>query len=194
MANTIWAIGRNYTDHAQEMKAEVPKRPLVFIKSFNCLTTQNQIQLPDFSQDIHHEIEVAVELSPKLKPQRIALALDLTARDEQSIAKKNGEPWTLAKSFKGSCPISPWIDYKDDAWFENLSFHLKINQQLRQMGKTKDMIFKLPTLIDYLSQHFPLEPNDIILTGTPAGVAALKAKDQIEADLSSQIFWRLEIL
>ncbi len=194
MSNVLWGIGRNYLDHAAEMKAETPSQPMVFLKSYACLTTTSPLRLPPFSKEIHHEIELAVELGENFQPHRVALALDLTARDHQQIAKQKGEPWSLAKSFIGACPISPWIEFKGFSWFNQLSFELKINQQLRQKGQAQNMIFKLPALIEHLKTHFPVKSGDIILTGTPAGVGPLKSKDKIEAKMEDQIFWSLEVL
>jgi acylpyruvate hydrolase len=177
----VWCVGRNYSEHAKEFNQPVPTRPLIFMKSTACLTQERQIPLPRFSDNIHHELEIAVALDENKKPTAIALALDLTARDEQDRAKQSGQPWTLAKSFSHSCPISQWFSYQGDQWFSTLGFELKVNQQVRQRGQTKDMVFSLGHLIDYLDAHFPLQAGDIILTGTPEGVGPIQAGDQLLA-------------
>lgn len=193
MANTIWAIGRNYQDHAKEMQAETPQSPIVFTKAWACITTEKRVAIPAYIKELHHEIEVAVQLGAQLQPARVALALDFTARDIQAHLKKNGLPWALAKSFKNSCPMSPWVDFINDSWFANIHFDLAVNGNKRQKGHTRDMIFSLDKIIRYLDQHFPLKNGDIILTGTPAGVGLVKAGDVLEANLDSQIHWSLQI-
>ena len=188
---TLWCIGRNYKDHAAEMNSPVPQTPLVFLKSGNCLSQKSQITIPDFTRDLHHELELAVKLGPLLIPSEVALALDLTARDIQSDCKKQGLPWSMAKSFRDSCPISQWIPFDNMSWFEKLNFQLRVNQTLRQDGHVSDMIFNLEQLIEHLKKYFPVEPGDIILTGTPAGVAKLNSGDKLIASLQGLIDWEL---
>ncbi len=180
---TLWCVGRNYADHAKEMKQQVTSEPLIFLKAGACLTQKQLLPLPSFSQEIHHEIELAVHLGPDLKPSLIALALDLTARDIQAEAKKKGQPWTLAKSFHHACPISPWFTYQGDNWFANLEFSLKVNGELRQQGHISQMIFNLTSILNFLNTRFPIQPGDIILTGTPSGVGPIYGGDQCCAEL-----------
>ena len=168
-------------------------KPLVFLKSSACLTNEKKIELPHFSNEVHHEVELAVQLGDKLEPLRVALALDLTARDHQTQAKQKGLPWTLAKSFRHSCPISPWINYQSNEWFEQLEFSLEINSEIRQQGRAKDMIFSLPILIRYLNDYFPVNPGDIILTGTPAGVGPLNSGDQLVGKINHNLDHSWEI-
>jgi acylpyruvate hydrolase len=193
MANSIWCVGRNYLEHAREMNAEIPTEPLIFLKSMSSINTSTTIILPNFSNHIEHEIEIALRLDNKLNPQYLALALDLTARDIQTKLKSKGHPWALAKSFKNSCLISPWIDFKSDSWFEKLTFQLSVNGELKQLGRTKDMIFKIPQLLNYLKNHFQLLENDIILTGTPAGVSKLKFNDHLEAEIPNELNWSVKV-
>lgn len=192
--NSIWAIGRNYKDHAKEMNAPVPTRPLVFLKSFASINQSSPLDLPrEIPGEIHHELELAVLLGEDLKPSKVALALDLTARDLQAEAKKKGEPWTLAKSFRNACPMSPWINYQDENWFQSLQFQLTVNGNTRQQGQSKDMIFSLSELLKFLKTNVPLLPGDIILTGTPQGVGPLMPGDEVQATMGDYIRWSLAV-
>lgn len=182
---TIWCVGRNYRDHAKELNNPVPQKPLIFVKPSSCLSHGPQIKLPSFTDNIHHECELAVQLNENLEPDRLALALDLTARNIQDDLKKRGEPWTLAKAFKGACPISSDIPIPKD--FTNLQFELYKNSQIVQKGSPQEMIFSLDTLLDYLKTHFPLAPKDWILTGTPSGVGPLKPGDHLKAQILGKL-------
>ncbi|MBY0554808.1 fumarylacetoacetate hydrolase family protein [bacterium] len=185
LVKNIWAVGRNYQAHAAEMKAEVPKEPFFFLKSGSCLEHNSKITLPTWSNDVHHEIEIALWIDENLNFSHISLALDLTARDAQNLAKSKGLPWTLAKSFKGSCPIGQWISLQDVQSIESLSLELVKNKQMAQKGQASDMIFKPQQLLEYVKKHYPLQPHDVILTGTPEGVASLKSGDLLQARLQS---------
>ena len=180
---TLWCVGRNYSEHAKEMNQSLTAQPLIFLKAGACLNQDPIVPLPAFSHMIHHEIELAVLLDDQLTPSHIALALDLTARDAQEDAKKGGLPWTLAKSFSHSCPVSPWFVYQGDKWFSDLEFSLRVNGELRQKGHTGQMIFSLPVLLTFLKSRFPLRPGDIILTGTPSGVGPLRSGDKTCGEL-----------
>lgn len=185
----IWAVGRNYSEHAKEMNAAIPSSPLIFLKSGNCLNTSSQIQLPHWSNSIHYELELAYLIDDSLNFSHVALALDLTARDSQNEAKKNGTPWTQAKSFTGSCPISPWLSLQD---FKNgplgdseaFNFELKLNKQIVQKAIATEMLFNPQILLDHLQKYYPVGPQDILLSGTPSGVGALNSSDNLEAHLS----------
>ena len=201
LTRNIWAVGRNYADHASEMKAELPKAPLFFLKSGNCLSLSSKIILPKWSNEIQHEIEIAYLLDEDLKYSHMTLALDLTARDAQNIAKQKGQPWTLAKSFTDSCPIGPWISLADIPQPQNLEFALLINNQTTQISTWNDMLFKPDALLTYAREHYPVTAHDIILTGTPSGVGQLTSGDQLKAylrDITSphqnllEIHWDIE--
>lgn len=183
LIRNVWAAGRNYADHAKEMKAEIPKVPVIFLKAGTSVSSGSVIHLPAWSKEIHHELEIAFWLNDKLEYSHFTLALDLTARDAQSDAKKNGLPWTLAKSFSDSCPMGAWIDIESVPNLETLQLELKINGETKQLGNVTDMLFSPQTLLDYIKAHFPVAPNDVILTGTPAGVGPLKNGDKLEAIL-----------
>ncbi len=186
---TLWCIGRNYREHAKELNNPIPAKPLIFIKPEGAVTRAPQIQLPPASGPIHFECELAIKLGADLKPSSLALALDLTARTVQEELKKKGEPWTLAKGFIGSCPMSAEIPFPAD--FNNLQFEFYRNSQLAQRGVVTEMIFSLPVLLEYLTQHFPILPGDWILTGTPAGVGPLASGDSLKAQIPGRLeaFW-----
>lgn len=183
LIKNIWAVGRNYADHAAEMKAEVPKSPFFFLKAGSTNESGSKIQLPKWSKDVHHELEIAYRVDENLSFSHITLALDLTARDAQAEAKAKGLPWTLAKSFKGACPIGSWIDLSEISAKESLEIELKKNNKVVQSGNINQMIFKPEALLTYLKEHYPIEPSDVVLTGTPAGVGPLISGDSLEATL-----------
>ena len=182
---TLWCVGRNYREHALELNNPLPEKPLIFIKAGACLHEVKTFALPAWAGEIHHECELALQLNKDLQPEKLALALDLTARTLQTQLKNKGEPWTLAKSFPQSCPISPAIPYPQD--FTSLHFEFYKNSQLVQQGQVQDMIFSVPVLLDYLRVHFPLQPGDWILTGTPAGVGPLKSGDKLHAQIQGKL-------
>ncbi len=179
---TIWCVGRNYAEHAKELGNEVPKEPLFFIKSEACLKKDTPIRKMPTAKSLHYELEIALLLDDKLTPSRIGLALDLTDRVRQNEAKKEGSPWTLAKSFIGSCPISPWIEFDPK---ESYSLELQINGQTKQKGGFSEMVYKPDQLLSYLKAHYPVLPGDILLTGTPAGVGELKSGDKLTGFLKN---------
>lgn len=177
MTQNIWAVGRNYIDHAKEMNAALPIEPLIFLKAGSSLSIDSTLTLPKWSKDIHHELELAFLIDENLNYSHMTLALDLTARDKQNEAKKNGAPWTLSKSFSGACPVGLWIPLQN---IENLSFKLMKNGCAAQQAKATEMIFSPAILLDYVKSHFPVCKNDILLTGTPAGVSQLVSGDKLE--------------
>lgn len=185
LTKNIWALGRNYVEHAQEMKAELPSEPLVFLKAGSCIETSSKIILPKWSNDVQHEIEIALLVDENLNLSHMSLAIDLTARDAQSKAKSKGLPWTLAKSFHAACPIGSWAQLELSS-FGNLSFELIKNNQIVQNGRAQDMIFSPQQILEYLKCYFPLTPFDVILTGTPSGVGSLHAGDQLSATLKNE--------
>ncbi len=185
MIRNIWAVGRNYKAHAKEMGAALPEKPMVFLKSGSSATVLRDVPLFTGSKDIHHELEIALrfgnvpDASGKLQFDGAAVCLDLTARDLQAELKKNSHPWTLAKSFRASCPISAMVAIPSEV--PHFKFELAVNGETRQRGDTHDMIFDFETLRNYVFENFPVEPGDLLLTGTPEGVAALHPGDKAAA-------------
>jgi len=157
------------------------------------LSEGNPIKFPEGCKELHHEVELGVIIGkrgtaiPREKAMEYVggytLALDMTARDLQDEAKKKGHPWTLAKGFDGACPIGTFIPKESVKDPHDLDLWLKVNGQLRQNGNTKDMHFTINTLLEYISGYFTLEPGDLILTGTPAGVGPVRSGDVIEAGI-----------
>lgn len=185
----IWAIGRNYSEHAKELGNSVPETtPLVFLKAGSGLVFDGGlIRLPHFSSDIHHEVEVAYQVDTHLRPYHCTVAIDFTARDIQSELKKRGHPWTLAKSFKHSCAIGSFVSISSFDELKSLAFQLKINGEVRQTGNTKDMIFGFEQIHQYILERFPIVPGDLVLTGTPAGVSKVVPGDLLEAEITGKL-------
>ncbi len=183
----IWAVGRNYANHAKELGNDIPKTPLIFLKAGSTLSTSQKILLPSWSKDVHHEIELILQIGANSKITQVGLALDLTERAAQAEAKKMGLPWTMAKSFKNSTPISAMVDFESNETnlntLQNLELKLWVNDQLRQSGHTSQMIFKIPELIQYVQNIFPVEAGDLLLTGTPEGVGPLQHGDHVRAEI-----------
>lgn len=188
MIRNIWAVGRNYADHAKELGNAVPTEPLIFLKAGSSATlAAAEIHLPSWATEIHHEIELALQFDSNLQIHQACLALDLTERKKQNQLKAAGSPWTLAKSFTESCPLSRFFPVKNLDELKHLDIQLSVNGQLRQNGNTEQMIFSLETLIDYVRKHFPVVPGDLLLTGTPAGVGPLQYGDKLDARLQNKI-------
>lgn len=191
----IICIGRNYADHAKEMKSELPTEPIFFMKPDTALVKEgSDIYVPDFSQEIHFECELVVRINKAGKfiqqefaknyYSEITLGLDLTARDLQSKCKEKGLPWEIAKAFDNSAPISSqWINVSEIN-FSNLNFQFFQNGELKQNGFTKDMIFNIDQLISYVSRFITLKTGDLLYTGTPAGVGQIHIGDKLEATMN----------
>ena len=191
----IICIGRNYADHAKEMKSELPTEPIFFMKPDTALVKEgSDIYVPDFSQEIHFECELVVRINKAGKfiqqefaknyYSEITLGLDLTARDLQSKCKEKGLPWEIAKAFDNSAPISSkWINISE-VNLSNLNFQFFQNGELKQNGFTKDMIFNIDQLISYVSRFITLKTGDLLYTGTPAGVGQIHIGDKLEATMN----------
>ena len=193
----IICIGRNYQEHAKELSNPVPSQPLVFLKPDTALLRNNQdFYHPEFSQDIHHECELVYRIAKEGKfvnrrfarsyIDGIGLGIDFTARDLQSVAKQKGHPWTLAKMFNHSAPVSKFLDPAEFSDWNDLRFELRVNGETRQSGWTGDMIFDLEYLIEYVTRFITLKKGDLLFTGTPSGVAAVKPGDRLQASLENQ--------
>jgi acylpyruvate hydrolase len=179
--HNIWCSALNYHDTAKEINTSAPlKEPIFFLKSGSTISHEDQLViLPSFSHEVLYEVEIALQFNKNLEAEWIGLALDLTARDLQKKLKTQAFPWTLAKSFKGSCPIGSFIPIKKLDRLDNLDFSLEVNNSLRQKGNTRDMVFSCRALIIYLLAHFPVCPYDLLLTGTPAGASQIKKGDRL---------------
>ncbi len=188
MIRNIWAVGRNYADHNQEMKAEAPREPMIFLKAGSCATVNStEIVLPYWSTEVHHEVELALKLNASLQVIEGAVALDLTERQIQAQAKAAGNPWTLSKSFSGACAISAFFSLRKFEEMSDLRLRLWVNDELRQDGKTSQMLFSCEKLMAYIYDKFPMCAGDVILTGTPRGVGLLKDGDRVKAEIEGHI-------
>lgn len=194
----IVCVGRNYADHVRELRNAAPSEPLLFLKPSSAYAPEGSpVLLPPHTRNLHHELELAVVLgrSGRAVPEAAAmdyvagyaLCLDMTARDVQDECKKKGLPWTLAKSFTGSCPVSAFVPKDKVPDPHRLKLWLRVNGQLRQEGETSAMIFSIPYLISYVTKFIALEEGDIILTGTPKGVGPVKENDEIQAGIEGLV-------
>ncbi|RYF84612.1 MAG: FAA hydrolase family protein [Chitinophagaceae bacterium] len=193
----ILAIGRNYSEHIKELHNETPEEPVIFLKPDTALLRNNApFYFPDFSNDIHHEVEIILRICKEGKnvaPQfgnkyfdGIGLGIDFTARDLQSKAKSKGLPWDLAKGFNGSAPVSEFKPVTGFADLSNINFSLQVNGEQKQKGNSSQMIHSFAEIIAYISKFILLKKGDIIFTGTPAGVGPVKVGDKLEAFLEDE--------
>ncbi|OCX54510.1 2-hydroxyhepta-2,4-diene-1,7-dioate isomerase [Mucilaginibacter sp. PPCGB 2223] len=193
----IIAIGRNYAEHAKELNNPVPSVPVIFMKPDTAILKDNKpFYHPDFSQDVHHEIEIVLKVCKEGKNisekfaagyfDEIGLGIDFTARDIQARHKEKGLPWELAKAFDNSAPISNFVPKDKFPDLYNLNFKLDINGQPRQVGSTRDLIFTFEKLIAFVSGYITLKKGDLIFTGTPAGVSKVSIGDHLEGYLENE--------
>jgi 2-keto-4-pentenoate hydratase/2-oxohepta-3-ene-1,7-dioic acid hydratase in catechol pathway len=190
----IICVGRNYVKHIEELQNERPSEPVIFIKPDSAvLLKQHPFVIPEFSNDIHHEIELIVRINKVGKYidtkfahkyyDEISVGIDFTARDLQNDLKAKGLPWEKAKSFDGSAVIGEFLQKKQFNSLENITFELTNNSETVQKSNASHMLWKIDELISYISQYFTLKIGDIIFTGTPEGVAAVKSEDILEGFL-----------
>jgi len=186
----IICIGRNYVDHISELNNEKPSDPVIFLKPDTAILLKKQpFFIPDFSNDVHHEVEILVKINRIGKHiekrfahkyyDEIGLGIDFTARDLQSKLKEKGLPWEKAKAFDGAAVISEFLPKSNFEDVNNINFHLENNGNLVQKGNTSLMLWKIDELIEYISKYFTLKIGDIIFTGTPAGVAKVNPNDRL---------------
>lgn len=200
----IICIGRNYTDHIEELSNERPSDPVVFIKPDSAvLPTEQDFYIPEFSNDIHHEVEVLVKINKVGKHialtsahtyyDEIGLGIDFTARDLQAQLKEKGLPWEKAKGFDGAALIGRWIPKQRLGDLNNLKFALHKNGQPVQEGNTRLMLWKIDDLIVYVSKYFTLKKGDILFTGTPAGVGRVQTNDYLSGILENEELFSVNI-
>jgi acylpyruvate hydrolase len=198
----IICIGRNYALHAKEMKADLPAEPVFFMKPDTALLKEKVFYMPDFTKDLHHEIELVVKISKAGKHidaqfahkyyDEIGLGIDFTARDLQADCKKNGLPWEKAKSFDSSAPIGKFVSAKK-LNLADTRFWLTVNGEKKQDGNSKDLIFSFDNIISYVSRFVSLKVGDLIYTGTPEGVGPVKIGDELEGFVEGESFLKLTI-
>ncbi|KAL4271819.1 hypothetical protein GQ457_13G005740 [Hibiscus cannabinus] len=198
LGTKIVGVGRNYAAHAKELGNAVPKEPVLFLKpTSSYLENGGTIEVPHSLDSLHYEVELAVVMGKTARdvPEKTAmdyvggyaLALDMTAREIQSVAKSAGLPWTVAKGQDTFTPISSILSMSMVPDPDNLELWLKVDEEIRQKGSTKDMIFKIPYLISHISSMMTLFEGDTILTGTPQGVGPVKVGQKITAGITGLV-------
>lgn len=200
----IICIGRNYAEHAKELNNAVPTEPVFFMKPDTALLKDGEpFYFPDFTKDLHHELEIVIKINKVGKYidekfaqkyySEIGLGIDFTARDLQNEAKEKGLPWEKAKAFDGSAPLGKFVSCSEVADMSNIHFELKVNGVSKQIGYTKDLIFSFDKIISYVSKYVTLKVGDLIYTGTPAGVGAVKIGDRLQGYMNGELLIDFEI-
>ena len=200
----IICIGRNYSNHIAELNNEKPKDPVVFLKPDTAILLKKQpFFIPEFSQNIQHEVEILVKINKVGKYidrkfahkyyDQIGLGIDFTARDLQQTLKSKGLPWEKAKSFDGSAVIGKWVSKSKYKNLSSLSFSLENNKTTVQSGNTGDMLHSIDDIIAYVSQFFTLKIGDIIFTGTPAGVSAVSPNDVLTGYIENEPYFSIKV-
>ncbi|MBR9882185.1 MAG: fumarylacetoacetate hydrolase family protein [Oceanospirillales bacterium] len=190
----VVCIGRNYAEHARELNNEVPSEPLLFMKPSSALSTMSEpVKVPRGLGSVHFETELAILIGERLSHADeqaaqhaivgVGLGLDLTLRDVQEKLKSKGHPWERAKGVDGACPLSPFLTPASVGDLTDVQLRLTVNDEVRQDGNSAQMITPILALISYISQWFTLEPGDVVLTGTPAGVGALEPGDKLRVEI-----------
>lgn len=201
----IICIGRNYSEHAKELGNEAPKEPLFFLKPDSAILPKRvPFYIPEFTNDLHFEIELLVKINKVGKHieerfantyyDKIGLGIDFTARDLQQECKSKGLPWEKAKAFDGSAVIGKeFIDKTEFQSMQDISFSLNKNGEQVQLGNSKDMIFTIDRIVSYVSKFFTLKIGDVIYTGTPAGVGPVQIGDKLEGFIGEKQLISLDI-
>lgn len=200
----IICIGRNYAKHIEELQNEKPAEPIIFLKPDTAILPKNfPFFIPEFSSDIHHEVEILVKINrvgkhidPKFAHKyydEIGLGIDFTARDVQARLKEKGLPWEKSKAFDGSAVIGDFLPKSQFNSLENITFELTSNGKQVQIGNTSHMLWKIDELISYVSQYFTLKIGDIIFTGTPEGVDRVNPEDVLEGFIEGQKLFRIQV-
>ncbi len=200
---TIFCIGRNYIDHAKELNNPVPSEPVIFMKPVTALLQDNKpFYYPNFTKDLHHELELVFKVCKKGKSiqeknafnhiSHVTVGIDFTARDLQQKCKEKGLPWEISKAFDHSAVVGQWIPI-EDININNLKFSLSKNKTTVQQGESNQMIFSIGKIIEHISTYFKINKGDLIFTGTPAGVSSVKIGDVLQGFLENKELFRFEI-
>lgn len=200
----IICIGRNYAEHIAELENEKPTDPVIFLKPDTAILLKKQpFFIPDFSNDVHYEVEVLVKINRIGKHidkkfahkyyNEIGLGIDFTARDVQTKLKEKGLPWEKAKSFDGAAVIGDWIPIENIKDVNAIEFSLKKNENNVQIGNTSQMLWKIDELIEFVSKYFTLKIGDIIFTGTPAGVGKVQANDKLTGFIADKQMFSITV-
>jgi 2-keto-4-pentenoate hydratase/2-oxohepta-3-ene-1,7-dioic acid hydratase in catechol pathway len=197
-------IGRNYAQHISELKSEKPSEPVVFLKPDTAILLNHQpFFIPDFSNEVHYEVEVLVKINRVGKYidskfahkyyEQIGLGIDFTARDLQQELKGKGLPWEKSKAFDGSAVIGNWVSKSNYDNLNNISFSLLKNNKIVQSSTTGDMLWGIDEIIAYVSQYFTLKIGDIIFTGTPSGVGKVQSNDSLKGYIGEEEFFSIKV-
>lgn len=200
----IICIGQNYIDHIKELGNEIPENPVIFLKPDSAILRKNApFFIPDFSTEIHHELELVIRINrlgkniPKKFASRyyneVTLGIDFTARDIQREMRKKGLPWEIAKAFDGSAPIGDFVELDKIRDINKINFHLLKNGEVVQQGNTDNLLFKIDEIISYVSKFFMLKIGDLIFTGTPSGVGRVDVGDRLQAFLENKIILDFQV-
>lgn len=200
----IIAVGRNYAEHIRELNNEQPDDPVIFLKPETAIPLKNEpFFYPEFSTDVHHEVEILVKINRVGKNieerfahkyyDEIGVGIDFTARDVQSKLKAKGLPWELAKGFNGSAPISGFVPKTNFADLQAINFRLDVNGETRQRGNTSLMLFRIDYLISFVSRYFLLQQGDILFTGTPKGVGPVQVGDRLTAYIEDKLMLEFDV-
>lgn len=199
----IICIARNYVEHAKELNNEIPENPVFFLKPDTALLQKNRdFYIPEFTQDLHYEVEIVLKISKAGKYiqtefaqnyfQEISLGIDFTARDLQNQLKKKGHPWEIAKAFDNSAVIGDFFD-KNEFDLNNLNFRLDKNEETVQHGNTQQMIHDFSKIIAEASKYFTLKTGDLIMTGTPAGVGKVNIDDCLKGWIENRLAFDISV-
>lgn len=197
-------IGRNYSNHINELQNEKPTEPVVFLKPDTAILLKKQpFFIPDFSNNVQHEVELLVKINRVGKYisaefahkyyDHIGLGIDFTARDLQQSLKQKGLPWEKAKAFDGSAVVGKWVSKSKFENLDNISFSLTQNDVVVQLGNTQNMLWSIDEIIAYVSQFFTLKIGDIIFTGTPAGVGPVQINDVLTGYIENEEFFKIKV-
>lgn len=199
----IFCIGRNYSEHAKEMKSEIPSAPIFFMKPDTAILKGNRFYIPKFTNDLHYECEIVVRINRVGKNisenfahkyyDELGLGIDFTARDLQQQCKEKGLPWEIAKAWETSAPLGKNFINKENLNLESISFQLEKNGEIVQNGNSSDMLFTIDKIIAYLSQFHTLKKGDLIYTGTPSGVGPVAIGDELVGFMEGQEMFKLSI-
>jgi 2-keto-4-pentenoate hydratase/2-oxohepta-3-ene-1,7-dioic acid hydratase in catechol pathway len=200
----IFCVGRNYTEHAQELGNEVPEEPVIFMKPKSALLQPHTpFYYPEFTNELHYECELVLRISKNGKYiqekfankyyDAVTAGIDFTARDIQNELKKKGLPWEKAKSWDNSAVIGKWMPFSTYKDKKNINFGLYKNKELVQQGTSKDMIYDFDYLVSYISNFFSINIGDLVFTGTPKGVGEIVVGDELEGFIEDQSMFNLEI-
>lgn len=193
----IICVGRNYAEHIAELNNQTPDSPVIFLKPETAqIRLGDDFYYPDFSKDVHYEVELVVKIDKVGKNieekfahkyySEIGIGIDFTARDLQSELKAKGLPWELAKAFNGSAPVSEFVPVSNFADIQDINFSLDVNDETRQNGNSSMMIYRINYLISFVSRFFMLKKGDLIFTGTPKGVGPVKVGDKLTASIEGK--------